>query len=120
MRSCADWKFPRGQPETGEPEIVGRGWTHLPSAEGRPTVHFEECMHIQEIYQSGMGQTQITRQLGFNCKTVGKYLLAPARPYGPCARRPWKLDPYRSYLRERGEQGMHNGHLHLSDLIRAE
>lgn len=73
-------------------------------------VNLEEWMELQAMYQRGMSQSEIARQLGLDRKTVRKYLHGPPQSYGPRVRRPWKLDPYRSYLRERWEQGVHNAH----------
>ena len=73
-------------------------------------VNLEGWMELQAMYQRGMNQSEIARQLGLDRKTVRKYLHRPPQPYGPRAPRPWKLDPYRSYLRERWEQGVHNAH----------
>ncbi len=73
-------------------------------------VNLEEWMELQAMYQRGMSQSEIARQLGLDRKTVRKYLHEPPQAYGPRVPRPWKLDPYRSYLRERWEQGVHNAH----------
>lgn len=67
-------------------------------------------MSIHEMYQLGISQSQIARQLGLDRKTVRKYLHSPPGSYGPRPQRPAKLDSYRGYLRERWEQGVHNGH----------
>jgi len=73
-------------------------------------VNLEEWMELHEMYQQGMSQSEIARRLGLDRKTVRKYLHRPPESYGPRAPRPWKLDPHRSYLRERWEQGVHNAH----------
>lgn len=67
-------------------------------------------MEMQSKYQRGMSQSEITRQLGVDRKRVRKYLYRPPQPYGPRVPRTWKLDAYRSYLRELWEQGVHNAH----------
>lgn len=73
-------------------------------------VNLEGWMQIQELHRRGVSQSQIARQLGLDRKTVRKYLDGPPQGYRPRPPRPAKLDPYRSYLRERWEQGVHNGH----------
>jgi transposase len=65
-------------------------------------------MELLGMYQKGMSQSEIARQLGMDRKTVRKYLHQPPQGYGPRPPPPWKLNPYRSYLRERWEQGVHN------------
>jgi hypothetical protein len=67
-------------------------------------VHLEEWMEIHEMHQIDMSQSQIAERLGLDRKTVRKYLHRPPEGNGARVPRPWKLDPYRSYLRERWEQ----------------
>jgi transposase len=50
-------------------------------------------MELQAMYQRGMSQSEIARQLGMDRKTVRKYLHGPLQSYGPRAPSPWKLDP---------------------------
>jgi transposase len=71
-------------------------------------VNLEAWMQLHELYQRGLSQSQIARQLGLDRKTVRKYLRPPPQGYPPRPRRVAKVDPYRSYLRERWEQGVHN------------
>lgn len=73
-------------------------------------LRLEGWMELLGMYQRGMSQSEIARQLGLDRKTVRKYLLQPPQGYGPRPARATKLDPYRSYLRERWEQGVHNAH----------
>lgn len=72
-------------------------------------LNLEAWMQLQELYQQGMSQSQIARELGLDRKTVRKYLKQPPRSYPKRARRPCKTDDYVAYLRERWEQGVHNG-----------
>lgn len=64
-------------------------------------------MEIQKLHHDGLSVSEISRQLDVDRKTVRKYLSCPPRGY---ERRPksWKVDPFRSYLRERWEQGVRN------------
>ncbi len=64
-------------------------------------------MDIQKLYHDGLSITEIGRRLGCDRKTVRKYLRQAPRPYQRAAR-PWKIDGWRAYLRERWEQGVHN------------
>ena len=80
---------------------IGRGW---------PMVHLEDWMNIQEMHQIGMSQCQIAARLDLDRKTVRKYLHGPPSDYPTRSPRLNKVDPYRSYLRERWEQGVHNSH----------
>lgn len=70
-------------------------------------LRLEEFMEIQKLYHDGVSITEIGRRLGRDRKTVRKYLHEVPRPYER-KRRSWKVDGYRSYLRERWEQGVHN------------
>lgn len=59
-------------------------------------------MEIQVMYRQGMSIKAIGRELGVSRNTVRKYLRSDEPPqYGPRERRPTKLDPYKSYIRER-------------------
>ena len=67
-------------------------------------------MNIQELHQLGLSQCQIAERLDLDRKTVRKYLHGPPQGYPARAFRSSKVDPYRNYLRERWEQGVHNSH----------
>ena len=71
-------------------------------------LRLEEFMEIQKLYHDGVSITAIARRLAVDRKTVRKYLHEAPRAY---QRKPkeWKIDAHRSYLRERWEQGVHNG-----------
>jgi transposase len=60
-------------------------------------------MSIELYQQQGMNQTAIARKLGVSRRTVSRYLRTIVkRPvYGPRPVHPFKLDPFRHYLRER-------------------
>ena len=70
-------------------------------------LRLEEFMEIQKLYHDGVSITEVARCLGRDRKTVRKYLHEAPHAY---QRKPrsWKVDGYRSYLRERWEQGVHN------------
>ena len=70
-------------------------------------VRLEGFMEIQQLHHDGVSVSEIARRLGMDRKTVRKYLRQAPREY---ERRPksWKVDPFRSYLRERWEVGVHN------------
>ncbi len=67
----------------------------------------EDFMEIQKLHHDGVSVSEIARQLDMDRKTVRKYLKQSPREF---ARKPrsWKIDPFRGYLRERWELGVHN------------
>lgn len=71
-------------------------------------LRLEDFMEIQKLHHDGWSVTEIARHLDIDRKTVRKYLKQAAREY---ERQPksGKADPWRVYLRERWEQGVHNG-----------
>jgi transposase len=70
-------------------------------------LRLENFMEIQKLHHDGVSVSEIARQLDMDRKTVRKYLQHAPREY---ERRPkvWQVDPYRAYLRERWELGVHN------------
>jgi len=72
-------------------------------------VKLEEWMRLHELRQRGLSISEISRELGMDRKTVRKYLTGPPKTYQRNNITPVKLDSYKSYLRERWEQGVHNG-----------
>lgn len=70
-------------------------------------LRLEGFMEIQKLHADGLSVSEIARQLDLDRKTVRKYLREAPREY---ERKPksWKVDPFRSYLRERWEQGVRN------------
>lgn len=70
-------------------------------------LRLEGFMEIQKLHTDGLSVSEIARQLDVDRKTVRKYLREAPREY---ERKPksWKVDPFRSYLRERWEQGVRN------------
>jgi transposase len=72
-------------------------------------LRLEDFMEIQGLYQQGVSVSEIARRLGIDRKTVRRYLRQAPHPYCRSARQQ-KIDPFRSYLRERWEQGVHNAY----------
>ena len=66
-------------------------------------------MRIQEMRQRGMSISEISREMGLDRKTVRKQLAGPPRAYERKKVAAAKLEPFKEYLRERWEQGVHNG-----------
>ena len=69
----------------------------------------EDFMNVRDLKQQGLSVSAIARQLDLDRKTVRKHLLEPPQAYRREHPAACKIDPYRSYLRERWEQGVHNG-----------
>ena len=68
----------------------------------------EGFMTVRDLKNNGWSVSAIAEQLDLDRKTVRKYLVQSPQPYqrqNPAAA---KIDPYRSYIRERWEQGVHN------------
>ena len=68
----------------------------------------EDFMNVRDLKQQGLSVSAIARQLDIDRKTVRKHLLEPPQPYRREHPAACKIDAYRSYLRERWEQGVHN------------
>jgi transposase len=68
----------------------------------------EGFMSVRDLKQNGWSVSAIAEQLDLDRKTVRKYLLEAPRPYERQNPTAAKIDPYRSFLRERWEQGVHN------------
>ena len=73
---------------------------------------------IEELRRQGLSIQVIGRLLGFDRKTVRKYLRKPEGPpaYGPRPARPSKLDAYKSYIEERLQAGVWNAQVLLREL----
>jgi transposase len=63
---------------------------------------------IEELKRQGLHIQAISRLLGFDRKTIRKYLLKPdgTPAYGPRAARPSKLDAFKPYIEERQKAGV--------------
>lgn len=70
-------------------------------------LRLEDFMEIQKLHHDGWSVTEIARHLDIDRKTVRKYLREAPREYERKAKS-WKIDPWRAWLRERWEQGVHN------------
>ena len=70
----------------------------------------EGFMNVRDLKQQGWSVSAIARHLNLDRKTVRKYLLEPPQPYQRKQPTTHKIDPYRGFLRERWEQGVHNAH----------
>jgi transposase len=68
----------------------------------------EGFMNVKDLKQQGLSVSAIAEQLDLDRKTVRKYLVAPPQPYQRREPMPAKIEPYRAFLRERWEQGVHN------------
>lgn len=74
-------------------------------------------MEIMRLHAAGLSIREIARRTGFARNTVRKYLRKPALPrYGPRARRPSKLDPFKPYLEQRMAAGVFNANRLLHEL----
>jgi transposase len=68
----------------------------------------EGFMNVRDLKQNGWSVSAIAEQLDLDRKTVRKYLLEAPQPYQRQNPIVAKIDPYRSFLRERWEQGVQN------------
>lgn len=72
-------------------------------------LNWEEFMNIRDLAKQGASISEIARVTGKDRKTVKKYLLQKAPPgYRPRPKVPSKIDPFRSYVKERTKAGMTN------------
>jgi len=69
-------------------------------------LNMEEWLLIRELFHRGFSISEISRQTGFDRKTIRKYLQQKTVPE-PKKRppRPSKLDPYKTYLQEKLNEG---------------
>jgi len=91
------------------PSPLQSGFVCLRSSEGSPMFTLEDFMNVRDLKQQGWSVSAIARQLDIDRKTVRKYLLEPPQAYRRQHPAACKIDPFRSFLRERWEQGVHNG-----------
>ena len=72
-------------------------------------INVEEWFMIRDLARQGLSITDIAYRMGCDRKTVRKYLAYPDQPRSP-ARAPQasKLDPFKSYVQQRLDQGVFN------------
>jgi transposase len=80
-------------------------------------LNLEDFMNIRDLKQQGWSVSAIAGELHLDRKTVRKHLLEAPQPYKRENPAPCKIDPYRPFLRERWEKGVHNARK-LRDEIR--
>jgi transposase len=73
---------------------------------------------IEELKRQGLSIRAISRLTGYCRKTVRKYLIRPdgVPVYGPRAKQPGKLEPFKPYLEERMRAGVWNAQVLLREL----
>src|ERR1035438_8257173 len=71
-------------------------------------LNLEDFMNIRDLKQQGWSVSAIAGELHLDRKTVRKHLLDAPQPYKRENPAPCKIDPYRPFLRERWEKGVHN------------
>src|ERR1035438_5807604 len=71
-------------------------------------LNLEDFMNIRDLKQQGWSVSAIADELHLDRKTVRKHLLDAPQPYKRENPAPCKIDPYRPFLRERWEKGVHN------------
>jgi len=77
-----------------------------------------DVQEIEELKRQGLSIRAISRLTGYCRKTIRRYLLEPeAVPvYGPRAKEPGKLDPFKGYLEQRMSAGVWNARVLLREL----
>src|SRR5438552_18840167 len=79
-------------------------------------LNLEDFMNIRDLKQKGWSVSAIADELHLDRKTVRKHLLDAPQPYKRENAAPGKVDPYRPFLRERWEKGVHNARNLLDDI----
>src|ERR1017187_2699696 len=79
-------------------------------------LNLEDFMNIRDLKQQGWSVSAIADELNLDRKTVRKHLLEAPQPYKRENPAPSKIDPYRPFLRERWETGVHNARKLLDEL----
>jgi transposase len=79
-------------------------------------LNLEGFMNIRDLKQKGWSVSAIAAELHLDRKTVRKHLVAGPEPYKRENPAPCKIDPYRPYLRERWEKGVHNARKLLDEV----
>jgi transposase len=102
------------QQEAGEALAVSAETPQLAAAQRRQQVsranRYARYQQIQALAQAGVSQRAIARQLHLSRGCVRRYVTAKSFPERALpGKGQSKLDPYLPYLRQRWEQGCHNG-----------
>lgn len=79
-------------------------------------LNLEDFMNLRDLKQKGWSVSAIADELHLDRKTVRKHLLTAPQPYQRENPAPCKIDPYRPYLRERWEKGVHNARKLLDEV----
>ncbi len=79
-------------------------------------LNLEDFMNIRDLKQQGWSVSAIAAQLNLDRKTVRKHLVEAPQPYKRENPAPCKIDPYRPFLRERWEAGVHNARRLLDEI----
>src|SRR3954451_25006567 len=79
-------------------------------------LNLEDFMNIRDLKQKGWSVSAIADELHLDRKTVRKHLLDAPQPYKRENAVPCKVDPYRPFLRERWEKGVHNARKLLDEI----
>jgi len=79
-------------------------------------LNLEDFMNIRDLKQQGWSVSAIAEQLSLDRKTVRRHLLEAPHGYKRENPAPCKIDPYRPFLRERWEKGVHNAHKLLEEI----
>jgi transposase len=79
-------------------------------------LNLEDFMNIRDLKQQGWSVSAIADELHLDRKTVRKHLVEAPQPYQRENPAPCKIDPYRPFLRERWEKGVHNARKLLDEV----
>lgn len=79
-------------------------------------LNLEDFMNIRDLKQQGWSVSAIAEELSLDRKTVRRHLLEAPQGYKRENPAPCKIDPYRPFLRERWEKGVHNAHKLLEEI----
>jgi transposase len=72
-------------------------------------INVEEWFMIRDLARQGLSITDIAYRMGCDRKTVRKYLTYPDQPrYTARVPQASKLDPFKSYVQQRLDQGVYN------------
>jgi transposase len=109
------------KPEAGEAGSLSAETLQLTAAQRRRQVsranRYVRYQQIQALSREGLSQRAIARQLHLSRGCVHRYVTATSFPERALpGKRGSQLDPYLPYLRQRWEQGCHNGRQLTSEI----